>query len=296
MTREVAIIGPGRVGTAIGVLARQGGYRVTAVGGRDLEKTRRAAARIGPGVAAESVTAAAAGARLVLLTVADDAITEVAGELAASGVLKGVEVLAHCSGALPGEALAVARDAAGCAVGSAHPLQTFPSVDGALARLPGAFWVYEGDAPAWTPLLELGVDMGLRPLRIASADKTGYHAMAVMASNYLVALMDAALTLGGRVGMDRGIAWEALKPLVQATLANIDELGTASALTGPIQRGDEQTVRRHLAWLAAEPALESLYRRLGVRTAALALEAGGVDEDAAKRLLELLAEPGPARR
>lgn len=289
MIRELTIIGPGRVGTAIGVLAHGRGWRVRAVAGRDPAKSRMAAERIGPEVLAKPVTAVAVGAPLVLLTVSDSAIGPLVGQLAATGALEGVEVLAHCSGALSADVLAPARDVAGCGIGSAHPLQTFPSVDAALKRLPGAFWVCEGDPGACTVLEELGAAMGLRSLRIASGDKPGYHAMAVTASNYLVALMDAALTLGEEVGMERKVAWRALTPLVQATLDNIDKLGTAGALTGPVERGDELTVRRHLGWLAGNPALGSLYRRLGAWTAELAQHGGSLDAEAAGRLRSLFA-------
>lgn len=277
------------MGTAIGVLAHRNGWRVRAMGGRDAGKASIAADRVGPGVTVGAPEAAAAGAPLVLLTVSDGAIAPLAGQLAACGALRGVEVLAHCSGALPADVLAPARDAAGCGIASAHPLQTFPTVGAALKRLPGAFWVCDGDPAASAVLQQLGADMGLRTLRIASADKPGYHVMAVMASNYLVTLMDAALALGEQVGMEHEVAWRALTPLVQATLDNIDELGTAGALTGPVERGDEQTVRRHLEWLADDPALGRLYRELGARTTALAQAGGGLDEQAAGRLRSLFA-------
>ena len=127
MRRELAIIGPGRVGTAIGVLARRSGWRVRAIGGRDTGKSRIAADRVGPGVAVGVPEAAAAGAPLVLLTVSDGAIAPLAGHLASCGALQAVEVLAHCSGALSADVLAPARDAAGCGIASQAIAQMNPS-------------------------------------------------------------------------------------------------------------------------------------------------------------------------
>ena len=143
---NITIIGPGRVGRALGTLAVGAGWRLSAVsGGRDTEKMRRFAESLG----AEVLPSAQAAARgqLVLLTVHDGAIGKVCQQLAQAGGLDHKPVVAHCSGALGSEELSAAADL-GCPVASMHPLQTFPSVESALENLPGAYCFLEGDERA----------------------------------------------------------------------------------------------------------------------------------------------------
>ena len=109
--------------------------------------------------------------------------------------------MAHCSGALDSGVLASAR-ARGCAVGSMHPLQTFPTVRPRIDALPGAYCFIEGDPPAVAALERLAADVGAHPVPIASAAKPLYHAAAVVACNYLTALLDAAGALCRQAGID----------------------------------------------------------------------------------------------
>jgi len=288
---SIAIIGAGRVGTALGVLARRSGYRVEAIAGRDPERLRTSARFIGGEVRICGPVEASATADFVFLTTPDDVLEEVAAELSAGGGLRAGGILAHCSGALTSEVLASARGAAGCGVASFHPLQTFPNLDAAIAALPGSHCFIEGDASAVDRLAAFGADLGLRCVSIEREAKVLYHAAAVLACNYLVTLMDAALSLDERAGIEREVAWEALETLVQATLRNVSELGTEAALTGPIARGDVETVRRHLAALegGAREELTSLYRALGLWTVDLARRHGRAPEADLRSLRQLLA-------
>lgn len=289
---DIAIVGPGKVGTAIGILATKAGRAVTAVGGRNAARTAQAAAAIGRGTKACTPRQAAGAAGLVLLTVSDDAIGSVCDELAAA-FAKGA-VVAHCSGALDSAVLASARGR-GCAVGSMHPLQTFPTVTAAVNALPGAYCFIEGDAAAVAALDCLAADIGARPVPIASRAKPLYHAAAVVACNYLTALLDAAGALCRQAGIDEPTARAALAPLVRSTLENVLAAGPEAALTGPIARGDETTVQRHLAAMASGEAelaeLAELYRALGRWTVALALRKGTIDAAQAKALRRLLNAP-----
>jgi predicted short-subunit dehydrogenase-like oxidoreductase (DUF2520 family) len=107
---------------------------------------------------------------------------------------------------------------------------------------------------------------------------TRYHAAAAMASNYVVALIDAAAALLGRAGIAESDALAAIVPLVQGSVADVAARGTAAALTGPIRRGDRGTVERHLAALADSPDLDALYRVLGRRTLDLARRAHALSD------------------
>jgi predicted short-subunit dehydrogenase-like oxidoreductase (DUF2520 family) len=287
---DIAIVGPGVVGTALGVLAAGSGYRVAAVGGRRAPQAKAAAARIGPGVRSCRIDEAARCGRLVLLTVPDDAIETVCGELARAGAFARGAVVAHCSGALSSEVLAPARDRCGAAVGSLHPLQTFADVDAAVAAFPGTHCFIEGDEPAAGELAALAEAIGGRAVRIAADAKPLYHAAAVLACSHLTCLLDAALVAAGRAGIPGAQAGEALRPLVEATVANVFRTGPAAALTGPIARGDHALVARQVRRLAAEdPHLAALYRALGEWAVALALRKGSIDPPAAERLRKALA-------
>ncbi len=284
---DIVILGPGKVGTALGILARKAGWTVRAAGGRDVRRTRLAAERIGPEVESLPLAEAASQADLVLLCVPDDVIAPVAADLAAGECFRKGATVAHCSGALPGAVLAPARNC-GCSVASFHPLQTFPTVDAAISRLGRARVFIEGDDTACRLLSALGESIAAGVSRIPTGGKAMYHASAVMASNYLVSLEHAALEMMQEAGIDRTAAWQALTPLVEATLSNIGELGTAKALTGPIARGDADTVGRHLAALARRPGLMSLYAAAGMATVELAQQARKIDDVVADKLREFL--------
>ncbi len=286
---DIAIIGPGRVGTALGVLAVRAGRTVSAVAGRDASRAAAAAERIGGSAGACSVRQAAGSAGLVLLTVPDDAIPGVCGELADARAFAPGAVVAHCSGALASEVLSPARDRCGCLIGSIHPLQTFPDIDSAVAHLPGAFCFCEGDSSAVAALSQLADAVGARPVPIAAAAKPLYHAAAVTACNYLVALMDAAAAMVGAAGVDRTTWLLAVGAIVRATLENVARLGPSGALTGPIARGDVGTVAGHVEALAAcEPALRGLFAAAGLYTVDLAAGAGRIDDPTAEKLKETL--------
>ncbi len=127
-------------------------------------------------------------------------------------------------------------------------------------------------------------------MRIDTEHKALYHAAAVMACNYLTGLLDAALNLAANAGIERRTAWQALEPLIRATVDNISALGTETALTGPIARGDHRTVKTHLSVLdRGARELSDLYRVLGSWTVDLAQRKGSIEETAARTLLETLA-------
>jgi predicted short-subunit dehydrogenase-like oxidoreductase (DUF2520 family) len=288
---SIAIVGAGKVGTAVGVLAVRAGYRVSAVAGRDRNRTEKAAERIGAEVPVLSPREAAGRAELVLLAVPDDAIEACCRELVAADAFARGSLVAHCSGALSSECLDPARRELGCHVASFHPLQSFPTVEAALSSLPGSYCFDEGDEAAVAAVEQLGAAIGARCVRIDTRHKALYHAAAVMACNYLTGLLDAALALATTARIERRTAWQALEPLIRATVDNISNLGTEAALTGPIARGDGRTVTAHLAALdESVPELSDLYRALGSWTVGLALRKGSIEETAARSLLEALAD------
>lgn len=286
---DIAIVGPGRVGVALGMLAARAGLNVRAVAGRDASAARTAAGRIGAGVRACDPGEAAGSADLVLLTVPDDAIADVCARLAEAGAFRRGAVVAHCSGGLDSSVLAPARNTCGCAIGSMHPLQTFPTADAAVERLPGSYCFIEGDERAAGTLEQLARAIGANPVPIDPPGKALHHTAAVTACNYLVTLLDAAGRLAETAGVDPETYRRALEPLMRTTLDNALSMGPERALTGPIVRGDVDTVRRHLAAIAGlDENTAALYRAAGRCTIDLAVRSGRLDERRANDLRDLL--------
>lgn len=239
---DVAVVGAGRVGTAMAVLLGSAGHRIRAVSGGDA--TRDRAARYLPGVPVLANEDAARTASVVLLGTSDAAIEPVCTTLARAGALGQGHTVAHLSGATGLEALGTA-EAAGANVLSLHPLQTCPDVEAGLARIPGSAFAVTAREPETLELgMGLAADVGGRPFVLEDAMKPLYHAAAVFASNYVVALGALAEDLEAVAGVPDPRA--ALGPLQLATLENVEAVGPAAALTGPAVRGDAGTVERNL--------------------------------------------------
>ncbi len=234
---RVAIVGDGRLGNALAGALRAAGVEVTGPLGRDAT----------PG-----------SADAVLLCVPDGQIAS-----AAAAVPAGLPV-GHCSGATGLGALA-GHDAF-----SLHPLMTVTTQSTA-AVFQGAGAAVAGSSPAMLELArQLAARVGMRPIEIAPEDRAAYHAAASIASNFLVTVEAAAERVAASVGMER----QDLLPLVRATVDNWAQLGAERALTGPVARGDEQTVAAQRRAIAERsPDLLALFDTLVDATRALA--AGG---------------------
>ena len=283
---DVAVVGAGRVGTALAVLLRDAGHRVVAVAGR--EGTVRRAATYLPDVPVQPPAEAATGADLVILGVPDDLIRSTAGSLANAGAFRAGAWGVHLSGASRLGVLDPARAAAARPL-ALHPLQTFPDVEGALQRIPGcAVGVTAEDEEGFAVGEGIAKDLGARPFRLEDDARPLYHAAAVFASNYVVASVGTAERLFRIAGIDD--ATEALMPLVLATVENVDRLGAGTALTGPAVRGDAGTIGGNLEALArSAPDAVAAYVAMAREALTLATEAGRLSEDGRAGVEEVLA-------
>jgi len=281
----IAIAGAGRIGQALGRLLRERGECIAAVAGRNPERAAYAAAFVGGAAKAATYAEIPQHAARVLIAVPDDAIRDVARILAAAGMHRGLAL--HSSGAYGPEALGPLADA-GVACGALHPLQTVANPEDGIRVLLGVAFAIDGapEALAWAKRLASLLD-GLA-LHVPAASRPLYHAAAVMSSNYVTALMSAAVMLMKEAGVDEGAARWALQPLARTSVENALHLGPAAALTGPIARGDADTVRGHLAALRkAPPVVDSLYRAAGLATLEIARQRG-LPEAQAGAIQELL--------
>jgi predicted short-subunit dehydrogenase-like oxidoreductase (DUF2520 family) len=282
----IGIAGTGRMAKALGALLRANGFRVGAVAGRSSDACIRAAGFVHAD-AAVSMRELPRCARCILIAVSDDAVTSVADELEASGLEGGIVL--HTSGSAGPDALACLRRSNN-STGVLHPLQTVPTAERGIETLPGSTFACSGDDAAMSWAGELIEALRGRALAIDPERWQHYHAAAVMACNYHVTLVDAALELMENAGIGRGPALDALRPLIQATTDNVLNAGPEAALTGPVRRGDAGTIRRHLAALStASEETRKLYVAAGRRTIALAKRAG-LDRGAAVEIAAALGD------
>lgn len=284
---SIAIIGAGKVGSALGILLQQKGYAVAAVASRTRQSAEQLAHRLNCPVLTNRE--AAARAELVFITTPDRSIAPVAAEIAQTGGFRPGQVVAHTSGAHAASELQGVRETGALAV-SIHPLQSFAEVQAAMTNLPGSYFALEGDEAALPLARQVVEDLNGKWFTISAADKPVYHAAACIASNYLVSLMHFATGLYAKFGLGPQEAFEALYPLVKGTVANITKVGPAGALTGPVARGDATTIAGHMkAFEELDPRLRNLYSLLGQYTVQVALEKGSINPEQGRELMEIFA-------
>jgi predicted short-subunit dehydrogenase-like oxidoreductase (DUF2520 family) len=224
---------------------------------------------------------------VLFLAVPDGAVAEMARRIASMAPPRALAVV-HVSGSLGLDALSALT---GNPVGSFHPLQSFPT-----PREPEAFQGSTVAVDATTPALlarlnRLARSLGAKPKRVRDGERVLYHAAAVFASNFVNVAFAEGVRLLERLGWTRKESVAALLPLLDGAVANIHARGPVGALTGPIRRGDAETVSRHIAALD-DP---DLYRMLGLVALRLAIEAG-LDSDAAERTRRALTRDVAATR
>ncbi len=295
---SVAIVGAGRMGTALARALAARGYAVEALVTRRASSARKAAAAAGVktlALGAERLSELPP-ADLVLITTPDDALAETAEKIAAlaDGRSARGRCAMHTSGARSSEVLAPLC-ARGFSTGSLHPLVAVSEpASGAEALAGGAFYCVEGDRTAVRLARQIVKDLGGQTLSLNAEDKALYHAAAVMTAGHTVALFGSALGLLVRCGLTEKSARAALVSLLRTTAENLSAHPPACALTGTFARADVETVRLHLAalrGLQGTDALDALilYALLGERSLSLA-ERNGADPAALRKIKKALSE------
>ena len=273
----VAILGAGRMGQGL-ALALQGSGRPVHLVSRGTHPVA-APLRLHQSGRTDAVRRADA----ILLAVPDGAITSVASELAGEGVVESRHTVLHLSGVLDRTALNPLMFS-GAALGSFHPLQTIADPVSAPESLHGAYAGIEGDDRALGTARELAEALGMTAVAIPGATKAAYHAGAAFAANYTTVLAAVAERLALAAGVAPEVARRLYVPLIRGAAANL-AAGSAAALTGPVRRGDAETVAAHLGVLS--PSDRQLYVILAREALRLAREAG-LPADAAARVAHQL--------
>jgi predicted short-subunit dehydrogenase-like oxidoreductase (DUF2520 family) len=235
---RLRVIGPGRAGRSLASALNRAGWQVVGMHGRG-----------------DDIAGAGAGADLVLITTPDAAIAEVAAAIEPSDQ----PVIAHAAGSLGLDVLTGHHRRA-----AVHPLVALPDPERGAERLFGSWFAVAGD-----PIVQrVAADLGGRWFEVADTDRAAYHAAAVVASNHLVALMGQVHRIAGGIG----VPGEAYLHLAAGALQNVAEVGPADALTGPVARGDWDTVARHLA--AIEPSEREAYLAMAAAARRLVADDG----------------------
>jgi predicted short-subunit dehydrogenase-like oxidoreductase (DUF2520 family) len=278
------VIGSGRVGSALGAALTRAGHSVVAASAVSAESVRRAEQLL-PGAQILAPDEVVAAAEFVLLAVPDDALRPLVAGLAATDAWHYGQIVAHTSGA---QGIGVLDPAAarGVLALALHPVMTFAGRPEDVDRISGAsFGVTAPDE--LRPVAEsLVVEMGGEPVWIPESARAMYHAALTVGSNHLVTLVNDALTLLDRAGVDDST--RLLAPLLSASLDNVLRLRDG-ALTGPVARGDVATLSSHVATLTAQaPDVLASYTAMARRTAERAHTAGRLDDAQLAAVLAVL--------
>ena len=286
---RVGVVGAGRVGSALAAALGRAGHEIVAVSAVSDTSVRRVRRNL-PGVAIRPPPEVVAAADLVLLTVPDDVLPGLVTGLAATGAALEGRLVAHASGR---HGLAVLEPAvrAGALPLALHPVMTFTGRPDDIDRLAGISFGVTAPDSLRLAAEALVVEMGGEPVFIAEERRGLYHAALASAANHLVTLVVQAAGLLREAGVDEPARM--LGPLLEAALDNALELGDA-ALTGPVARGDADTVASHVRALrAAAPEALPAYLALARLTADRALAAGTLSAPDAQRLLGVLGGAPP---
>lgn len=286
---RVAIVGPGRVGKAIGRRWREAGLNLLGYLGRTAESVTAACEFAGGGVALSASDLGSGD--VVLLAVQDDRLATVVDHLAdAVPDLRSPALWLHVSGSHDLDVLQpLAR--AGVCIGAMHPICPLPDPDIGYANLrgqPALVLVQERGHPSTDTLRRLSEAAGLRPLVTTGGDRLVYHAACVLAAGGLTSLYSVIDELLTRAVPD--VDARLIGPaLMQAALDSCQRSDPTTALSGPVVRGDAGLLNRQIESLAAaDPGVAEIYRGLMRRAAEMAKAQGSLRGDALDQVRRVL--------
>jgi predicted short-subunit dehydrogenase-like oxidoreductase (DUF2520 family) len=258
---SITIIGAGNLAHALAVSLWHAGYKIESVlarsRGTSLKKAQKLAKETG---ARAAVIPAETQAAVVWFCVPDSEIAHVAQALAQANDWRR-KVALHSSGALTSDELSALRQR-GAAVASVHPLMTF--VRHSRPSLEGVPFAIEGDGAALKVARRIVNDLRGRTYPIRKTDKAAYHAWGTFASPLFTALLATTEQVAALAGVKPNEARARMIPILRQTLANYAAFNAAGAFSGPIVRGDVDTVKRHLRVLSGVPVPREVYLALAM--------------------------------
>jgi predicted short-subunit dehydrogenase-like oxidoreductase (DUF2520 family) len=266
----VTLIGAGNLAQALGPALKAAGYKVGVVAARETASSRRRAAMLAKSLGAKAIPLAQAGpdSDITWICHTDDALAGTARRLARKPGWKN-KIVFHSSGALTSNVLSPLKRK-GASTASLHPMMTF--VPGTAPKMSGVPFAVEGDPTAVVAARQIAKRLGAEVFAIDRKFKTLYHALGSFSSPLIVATLATAERVGRSAGLSASQTRRVIGPIVRQTMKNYLERGAAAAFSGPIKRGDLDTVRRHLQELKRVPGASEVYRAL-VKSALMDLPA-----------------------
>jgi len=286
---KISWIGCGRVGRTLARALKEAGYQIGTIQCKHIENSRRAAEFIRAGEPLDEPTGHLDSSSVHFIATNDDAIPEIVQSIDRKGPknLAG-KFFFHTSGSI-GSDVFDPLVKKGAEAGSIHPLQVFADENKALETLPGIYYAIEGSERAMSLAVQMVDRLQGKLLLIPTGRKVLYHIAGVFAANYLTVLVNLALMIMEDLGETPDESYQAFLPLMVGALQNIEEFGVAGALTGPISRGDEETIRKHKNALEElSPEIRRAYNLLGQEAVEIAARGGKITPEKARRLLDLL--------
>ncbi|CAN5619741.1 MAG: DUF2520 domain-containing protein [Acidobacteria bacterium] len=271
---KISIIGVGKLGGALAIALSRKDFEVENLFARNSQNANKIAElieskpRIRPSEEFEEISS-----DVILITTQDFEIKNVAEKLKNS--LHNQPIVFHTSGSLSSEILRDLKNI-GCRVGSIHPLVSISDARLGAERFADAYFCVEGDEEATEIGEQIVEQLGGKSFSITAEYKTLYHAAATAACGHLVALIDVAIEMLTKCGLETENAQKILLPLIKSTVENLETQSTAEALTGTVARADIKTLENHLETLEKNASKEALevYLQLAARSVHLAERQG----------------------
>jgi len=256
----MAIVGAGSLASALAVSLKSAGYAIDEILSRpapaSLRNGRKLAREVG--ASAATLNSTRGNSPVTWFCVSDREIASAAKALAAATRWTS-RIALHSSGALSSGELNALRKC-GASVASVHPLMSF--VRGSRTSMQGVPFAIEGDGEAVRAARKIVADLGGKPFRVGKKNKDAYHAWGMFSSPFLIALLAAAERVASAAGIRPGDARKKMLPILRQTLANYERLGASASFSGPIARGDVETVRKHLKVLKGISGSRQVYLAL----------------------------------
>lgn len=252
---SITIVGAGNVARGLATSLRRAGYRIDGIVSRAFATSRRKASTLARQVSSVVIPPTEIKSAIVWLCVPDGQIAQAAKSLAGDSEWSG-KIAFHSSGALTSDELSLLRQR-GARVASVHPFMTF--VKGSQPTLAGVPFAIEGDRRAVQAAREVVRSLRGQAFFIRKRDKVAYHAWGMFASPLLTVLLALTERVAGAAGVRNRPARQRMLPILARTIANYATLGAPATLSGPIVRGDAETMKKHLQVVGQIPGAREVY-------------------------------------
>ncbi|AUG58169.1 Rossmann-like and DUF2520 domain-containing protein [Acetivibrio saccincola] len=286
---NVGIVGAGKVGYALALAFYNKNINISGI----YSKSSKSALELNKKISADlpnDIIKTVKRSEIVFLSVSDNSIRSVAEEIASKVSKKYIEnkVFFHLSGALTSDELKPLKDLGGHTA-SLHPAQTFASKEDGWKKLYNIYFGFEGCNISKEYAKTIVEGFNGTMVCIEKEDKTLYHAAACIISNYTVTLSYIASEILNGLGFGKEAAGKVFLPLIKGTVENLESRGVLDSITGPIERGDDKIIAKHIEKIKSfDKDILNIYKMLGQRTLKMVQEKGILEKEKEMKLTEVL--------